>query len=152
MSEASVVPDLAARPLDAAADHGGRPEDPKRAADERVGAIGRAYAAGSDALSQFVRLVLSGVVLIIVAGILLALLQANPGNGVVSEVHGWGRWLVGPFNGMFSFRRARVAVAVDWGIAAVIYLFAGGLIARAIGRPHNWRPLGRPSIRNQEGS
>ena len=152
MSEVSVVPDLAARPLDAAADHGVRPENPKRAAVERVGGIGRAYATGSDVFSRFVRLVLSGVVLIILAGILLALLKANPANGVVSEVHGWGRWLVGPFNGMFSFRRARVAVAVNWGTAAVIYLFAGGLIARVIGRPHTWRPFGRSSIRSQEGS
>ena len=103
-------------------------------------------------LAQFVRLVLSGVVLIIVAGILLALLKANPGNGVVSEVHGWGRWLVGPFDGMFSFRRARVAVAVNWGIAAVIYLLAGGLIAQVIRRPNNWRPLGRSSNRTQESS
>ena len=104
-------------------------------------------------LSRFVRLVLSGVVLIIVAGILLALLKANPGNGVVSEVHGWGRWLVGPFDGMFGFRRARVTVAVNWGIAAVIYLFAGGLIARAIGRSHKWRTLGgRRSAPNEEAS
>ena len=151
MSDASVVP--AARPPDAAADHGGRPEDPKRAAGERVGVMGRAYAAGSDVLSRFVGLVLSGVVLIIVAGILLALLKANPGNGVVSEIHGWGRWLVGPFNGMFSFRRARVAVAANWGIAAVIYLFAGGLVVRALGRRQNWPPLrGRRSIPNQEAS
>ena len=153
VSEVSVVPDLAVGPLSAAADHGGRPEDPKRAAGERVGAIGRAYGAGSDVFSRFVLLVLSGVVLIIVAGILLALLKANPGNGVVSEVHGWGRWLVGPFNGMFSFRRARVALAANWGIAAVIYLFAGVLISRLIGRSHSWRPLGgRPSTHEQEAS
>ena len=120
---------------------------------ERGAAIGRAYGAGSGLLARFVQLVLSGVVLIIVAGILLALLKAHPGNSVVSEVHGWGRWLVGPFNGMFSFRHARVALAVNWGIAAVIYLFAGGLISRFIGRSHNWRPLaGRSSIPNQEVS
>jgi hypothetical protein len=52
-------------------------------------------------LARLVYLLVSVVVLIIVAGILLALPKANPGNTVVSEVHGWGRWLVGPFNGMF---------------------------------------------------
>jgi hypothetical protein len=25
----------------------------------------------------------------------------------------WGRWLTGPFDGMFTFREARVAVAVN---------------------------------------
>jgi hypothetical protein len=37
---------------------------------------------------------------------------------------------------MFSFHSARVAIAVNWGIAAVVYLFVGGLIARLIGRAH----------------
>jgi len=113
--------------------------------------VGRAYGAGSGLLARFVQFVLSVVVLIIVAGILLALLKANPGNGVVSEVHGWGRWLVGPFNGMFSFRHARVAVSVNWGIAAVVYLFAGGLISRFIARSHHRRPnAARSTIPDQE--
>jgi uncharacterized membrane protein len=104
-------------------------------------------------LARGVQLVLCGVLLIILAGILLALLKANPGNGVVSEVHGWGRWLVGPFGGMFGFHHARVALAVNWGIAAVVYLLAGALISRLIGRAHNWRPsAGRSSISNQEAS
>jgi hypothetical protein len=76
-------------------------------------------------------------VLIIVAGLLLALLKANPTNSIVSEVHGWGRWLTGAFDGMFTFREARVAVAVNGGIAAVLYLFAGGLIARLFGRSNS---------------
>ena len=118
----------------------------------RGAGIVRAYGAGTGLLARFVYFIASLVVLIILAGILLALLKANATNGVVSEVHGWGRWLAGPFDGMFSFRHARVALAVNWGIAAVIYLFAAGLIARLISRPHNRRPVGRSSIANQEGS
>jgi hypothetical protein len=72
-------------------------------------------------------------VLIIVAGILLVVLKANPGNSIVSDVHGWARSLAGPFDGMFSFRNAHVAIAVNWGIAAVVYSFVGGLIVRLIG-------------------
>ncbi len=89
---------------------------------------------GSRLLARGVRLVAACVVLIVGIGILLVLLKANATNSVVSEIHGWGRWLVGPFNGMFSFHTARVATAVNWGIAAVIYLVAGGLIARLINR------------------
>jgi len=133
MSDVSLAPDLAA-------EHDGVGERRTTTRGERGARIGRAYGAGSGLLARLVQFVLGGVLLIIVAGILLALLKANPGNGVVSEVHGWGRWLVGPFSGMFSFRQARVAVAVNWGIAAVIYLFAGGLISRTVGHSHTRRP------------
>jgi hypothetical protein len=87
-------------------------------------------------LARVVNLVVSVVVLTIVAGILLVVLKANPTNTVVSDVHSWARArsLVGPFDGMFSFHNARVAIAVNWGIAAVVYLLVGGLIARLISR------------------
>jgi hypothetical protein len=52
--------------------------------------------------------------------LLLRSLIANTTNTVVSEIHGRGCWLVGPFHGMFSFHTARVALAVNRGIAAVI--------------------------------
>jgi hypothetical protein len=34
---------------------------------------------------------------------------------------------------MFSFDSAKVAIAVNWGIAALVYLIVGGLIARLLG-------------------
>jgi len=87
-------------------------------------------------LARVVHVVVSIVVLIIVAGILLVVLSANPANTIVSDVHSWARSLAGPFDGLFSFHSAHVAIAVNWGIAAVVYLFVGGLIARLIGRSH----------------
>jgi hypothetical protein len=99
-------------------------------------ATSRGFATGASLLSRVVRLVVSVVVLILVAGILLVLLKANPTNTIVSDVHGWARSLAGPFDGIFSFHNARIAVAVNWGIAAVVYLFVGGLIVRLIGRAH----------------
>ncbi len=94
-----------------------------------AGALGR----GAGLLARVVQLVVSIVVLIIVAGILLVVLKANPSNSIVSEVHSWAHSLAGPFDGMFSFHNANTAIAVNWGIAAVVYLFAGVLIARLIG-------------------
>jgi hypothetical protein len=50
-------------------------------------------------------------------------------------------------------RNGRHAIAVNWGIAAVVYLFVGGLIARLLGRTHRYRPLGRQSpTHDQEDS
>lgn len=96
----------------------------------------RGFATGARLLARVVRLVVGVVVVIVVAAILLVVLKTNPSNSIVSEVHGWARWLVGPFDGLFSLRNARVAIAVNWGIAALVYLFVGGLIARLIGRAH----------------
>jgi hypothetical protein len=102
----------------------------------RRGTGARWFAVGAVLLGRVVYLAVTVIVVIIVAGILLVVLKANPANSIVSDVHGWARSLAGPFDGMFSFRNARVAIAVNWGIAAVVYLFVGGLIARLIGRAH----------------
>ena len=110
----------------------------------RGGGGARGFAMGAGALARLVQFVVSVVVLIIVAGILLVVLKANPTNSIVSEVHDWARSLAGPFDGMFSFHNANTALAVNWGIAAVLYLFVGGLIARLIGRAALGR-LGRSS-------
>jgi hypothetical protein len=83
-------------------------------------------------LARAVRLIVGIVVLIIVAGIVLVLLKANPSNAAVSDVHDAARWLVGPFDGVFSFHNARLALAINWGLAAVVYLIVGGLIARLL--------------------
>jgi hypothetical protein len=80
------------------------------------------------ALARVVRLIVG----IIAAGILLVLLKANPANALVSDVHDAARWLVGPVDGIFSFHNARVALAVNWGLAAVMYLIIGGLIVRLL--------------------
>jgi hypothetical protein len=102
-----------------------------RSRHESVGARGLAQAAGL--LARVVRIVVGIAAAIIVAGILLVVLKANPTNSVVSAVHDTAHTLVGPFDGMFSFHSARAAIAVNWGIAALAYLVVGGLIARLLG-------------------
>jgi hypothetical protein len=101
---------------------------------EGTGASG--LVTGAGLLARVVHLIVTIVVVIIIAGILLVVLKANPTNSIVSEVHDWARSLAGPFDGIFSFHNANVTIAVNWGIAAVVYLFVGGLIARLLGRTH----------------
>jgi hypothetical protein len=98
----------------------------------RRGAFSRGSGAVMGALARVVRLIVGIIVVIIVAGIVLVLLKASPTNTVVIDVHDAARWFAGPFDGLFGFRNARVALAVNWGIAAVVYLFLGGLIARLL--------------------
>lgn len=102
----------------------------------RRGSTGAHRSAGAGLLARIVHVVVSVVVLIIVVGILLIVLKANTTNSIVAEIQDWAHWLTGPFDGMFSFDNARVAIAVNWGIAAVVYLLIGGLITRVLGRAH----------------
>jgi hypothetical protein len=97
-----------------------------------AGALSRGFGAMMGLLARVVHLIVAIVVLLIVAGIVVVLLKANPTNTIVSDVHDAARWLAGPFDGIFSFHSARVALAVNWGIAAVVYLIAGGLIGRLL--------------------
>lgn len=96
------------------------------------GALSRGFGAVMGTLARVVRLIVGIIVLIIVAGIVLVLLKATPTNTIVSDVHDAARWFAGPFDGIFSFHTARVALAVNWGLAAVVYLIVGGLIARLL--------------------
>jgi len=59
-------------------------------------------------------------------------LNANPTNDIVNAVHDAARWLVGPFDGMFTLDSTDATIAVNWGIAALVYLILGGIVARII--------------------
>jgi hypothetical protein len=96
------------------------------------GAFSRGSGAVMGVLARVVRLVVAIVVLLIVAGIVLVLLKASATNTIVSDVHDAARWLAGPFDGIFSFHSARVSLAINWGIAAFVYLIVGGLIVRLL--------------------
>ena len=88
----------------------------------------------SLALSRLVRLVTGVVVALIVVAIVLRLLSANPGNAIVRDIHDAGSTLVGPFGNIFSLHNAKAAMAVNWGVAAVVYLIVGSFIASLIVR------------------
>ena len=86
-------------------------------------------------LARIVRTVVAAVVLLIVAGIVLHLLHARRGsNGIVSAVYDAGAWLVSPFANVFHPKNADVALAVNWGLAALVYAIVGGLIAGLLAR------------------
>jgi hypothetical protein len=83
-------------------------------------------------LARIVRLATKVAAGAIVVGILLYVLDANRSSEVVSAVLDAGRWLVGPFDNLFSLSRPKVEIAVNWGIAAALWLAVGTLIARLL--------------------
>jgi hypothetical protein len=85
-------------------------------------------------LARIVRLVTMVVVGFIVAGIVLHLLDANSGNAIVSFVYDVAGRLVTPFKNVFSPSGAHARIAANWGLAAVVYAIAGGIVARLLAR------------------
>jgi hypothetical protein len=47
---------------------------------------------------------------------------------------GAGQFLAEPFDNLFQLDGRKARVAVNWGLAAVLYAIAGGLIASALRR------------------
>jgi hypothetical protein len=85
-------------------------------------------------LARAVRLATGVVVALILAGILVHVLGANTSNAIVSFFDDTARWLTQPFHGIFSPDGRDLRIAVNWGLAAVVYAIVGGLIARLLAR------------------
>jgi hypothetical protein len=85
-------------------------------------------------LARMVRMLTAAIVAVIVVGIVLHVLDANAGNAFVSAVHDVSGWLVTPFKGIFSFKDNDLQIAVNWGLAALVYAIVGGFIASMLAR------------------
>jgi hypothetical protein len=97
----------------------------------------RRYAGAENARAGLARAVsIAGTIVaaIIVIAILLVVLGANGSNDIVKAVHDAGQWLAGPFQHLFDFKRHKVEVAVNWGIAAVVWFLLSRVIARVLMR------------------
>jgi xanthine/uracil permease len=85
-------------------------------------------------LARIVSLITSVVVGLIVIAIVLVLLEANRDNAIVDWLVGAGDDLTQPFHGVFQPDGRKAMVAVNWGLAAVVYALIGGFIARLLRR------------------
>ncbi len=92
------------------------------------------------ALARLIRTAAGVVAAVIVIGIVLKLVGANPHNVVVSDIHDAGAWLTSPFNNVFTVKSANWHIVLNWGLAALVYLIVGGLIASLLARSTpSWR-------------
>jgi hypothetical protein len=95
-------------------------------------------------LARAVRLATMVAVALIVAGILLHVFDANLANGVVSAINDAAKWLVQPFDNVFDVSGAKANIALNWGLAALLYAIAGMLIARTMARYAAYAALRHP--------
>jgi len=89
---------------------------------------------GMSGVARIVSLITSVVVGLIVLAIILVLLEASRSNAIVDWLVGAGDFLSKPFHGIFSLDGRKASVAVNWGLAALVYGFVGGFIARLLRR------------------
>jgi hypothetical protein len=86
-------------------------------------------------LARLVRVAAIVVFVLIVLAIILYDAKANPSNSIVKAIHDAANTLTSPFHGLFSIHGLRKQLTVNWGIAAVVYLIAGMILAAIIASP-----------------
>ncbi|MGW1602956.1 hypothetical protein [Streptomyces eurythermus] len=92
------------------------------------------YRNGANQAGRVVAIVADIAALILGLWILMYLLEANRANDLVRFVHDAASWLAGWSHDLFTFDEAWARVVAGYGLAAVVYLFAGHAIARRIHR------------------
>ena len=76
------------------------------------------------------------IVFFIGIGIALVVLDANEDSDIVAAWLDGCRWLVGPFRDIFDLERGKEheQIAINWGIAAVVYFIVATVLARIASR------------------
>jgi hypothetical protein len=123
-----------------------REQAPRRRRFWRAREAGAAAAAtvgwGVLVIARLVMTVASLIALLIVLAIVLRDVDANAGNTIVKGIHDGANFFAGAFTGLITFNgHPKRELTVDWGIAALVYLVAGAVIARWIAR------IGRSGLR-----
>ena len=89
---------------------------------------------GAWGIARIVNLIARVVAAVLVVTILLVVFEANRSNEIVEAVLDAGRFLAGPFKDMFDLDNRKTEVAVNYGIAAVVYLAIAKVVARLLVR------------------
>ena len=79
-------------------------------------------------------LVVGVIALILVLHIVFVLFGANSANSIVLTDANWARHLAAWFDGLFTTSNAKWNVVLNYGIATLIYLVVGRLLARLVER------------------
>lgn len=104
----------------------------RRRARSGGGASGRARAA--EIVATVVSVVTTIVVAILAVHIVFVVFEANPGNGLVHWFAERAGELAWQFEDVFRPDSEKTAVAVNYGLAAVVYLAVGRLVAGLVRR------------------
>jgi hypothetical protein len=91
-----------------------------------------AWVRTAEVLAAVVMYAAVAVAAALVLHIVLVFLDANPANAIVTFVGRIADRLVGPFQMLFTPKDPKQQVAINYGLAAVVYLAAGAAVTRVI--------------------
>jgi hypothetical protein len=74
------------------------------------------------------------IAVILVLHIIFVLLDSNGSNTIVHTVGSWSWHLAAWFRGLFTTGSANWNTVLDYGLAALVYLFVGSLLAKLVER------------------
>jgi hypothetical protein len=93
-------------------------------------------------IARLVLAVATLIALLIALAIVLRDVDANASNTIVKGIHEGANFFAGAFTGLIRFNgHPKRAITVDWGIALIVYLIVGALIANVI------RNIGQGGVR-----
>ena len=92
-------------------------------------------------MATLLRMIGFGIAFVIGIGIALVVLDANESSEVVEAWLDVCRFLVAPFDDIFDLERGKEneQIAINWGIAAVVYLVIALVLARLVSRARRLR-------------
>jgi hypothetical protein len=106
-----------------------------------VGAVG----GGVLMLARLVMTIAALIALLIALSIVLFDVGATPTNTIVEGIREGANFFAGAFTGLITFaRKPKLELTVNWGIALVVYLIVGAVIASLI------RSIGSAGVRFEE--
>jgi hypothetical protein len=88
----------------------------------------------ADRLARLIVALTLAITAIVAVGIVFTVLGANTHKLIVSTVQDLAKALASPFDQMFTPHSAKLAVAVNWGIAICVYALVGRVLSRLVTR------------------
>ncbi len=79
---------------------------------------------------RILRIVLILLAVAVLLGVLFTRVPTNPTNVIVRNVLHIARTLAGPFRDIFKIKNPKDAMAVNYGVAAVVYFLLAVLVSR----------------------
>ena len=80
-------------------------------------------------IARAVMMITGAIALVLVVGILLVVLEANRSNELVQFVRDAASLLAGPFDDLFTLDSNKGEKAVNWGLAAIVWVALGRLVS-----------------------
>lgn len=96
--------------------------------------VGTTARRGAGLLATVLNVIGIVIVVILVMHIVLTLLDANPANGLTTFIAGWAAELNLGLGNLFTPANPKMAVTMNYGVAAIIWLVVTTIVVRLVRR------------------